>query len=94
MLCEAYALIDTGFFNSYDFAEILRGLGYSEDVVGKPGSTWWLRSPGDSHTSACVVYADGRAGYGCRLRVDNLGYGVRPALWVSADAVTLASEEN
>ena len=63
--------------------------GYTEDVVGKKGFFWWLRSPGHGYNGnfvACSVYPDGRAGWDIGNYVfDDTKFtllGVRPALYL------------
>lgn len=65
------------------YNDYLLDVGYSSDVIGLQGVSWWLRSPGCEENRACYVYGDGGAGANYRDRVDNSYKGVRPALFLN-----------
>lgn len=58
-------------------------LNYSENCMNITGGEWWLRSPGNYSSYACVVTVTGDAGWGCRTSVSDRNYGVRPALYIT-----------
>jgi uncharacterized protein YjdB len=53
-------------------------------------SFWWLRTPGNAKSSACVLYYDGNI-YGNGLSVFDTDYGIRPALKINLSAVLTSS---
>ena len=68
------------------FEHILSDKNYSEDCIGMIGSYWWLRTPGEYDSIACIVDAIGRAGEDGYVVMP--GYwtnnvGVRPALYIN-----------
>ena len=68
-----------------------------ENVHNMPitGSRWWLRSPGLNSYSASVVIMNGYVaseGQGFGIADLNDDIGVRPAMWVKKDAVSITSE--
>lgn len=64
-----------------DYNSWMSEYGYSADVVGKEGTCWWLRSPGEDSSLACDVDTVGKAGVDCNGIVELIS-GVRPALYV------------
>ena len=60
---------------------------YTDDMLGIDGSYWWLRTPGSTNENACFVQFDGSAGMGSEFNVDAGNVGVRPAMWINADAI-------
>ena len=65
--------------------------GYMEACAGMEGAAWWLRTMGWEQT-ACAVLPYGYAGANYEFGVSTGGYGVRPALWVSNDAIKEADK--
>ena len=57
--------------------------GLKEDNLGY--SSWWLRSAGELEDEAMITNRDGSRS----SDMVNFGYGVRPAMWVSLDALGL-----
>jgi len=51
------------------------------DLSGS-NSCWWLRTPGNLQSNACIVHNDGYVINNCH-NVSYTGIGVRPALWVN-----------
>ena len=92
--CTSYAMENNnGSLWTYTFGKSFRneasswthgsGLAYSDDVIGKSVSAWWLRSPGRNKHQACYVGGHGDAGAGCDREVTNDDFGVRPAIWIN-----------
>ena len=67
-----------------DYEYYLRDYGYSEDVVGRKGAWWWLRSPGLKFKDACYISADGNGGSYVDITVDKGGMAVRPAMFIKS----------
>ena len=63
--------------------------GYVESCAGLEGGAWWLRTMGWER-DACAVLPYGYAGANYEFGVSTKNYGVRPALWVSNDAIKKA----
>lgn len=59
-----------------------KGLAYTDNVIGRSVSAWWLRSPGENNYEACYVGGHGDAGASIDREVNNDDFGVRPAMWV------------
>ena len=67
-----------------DYENFLSERNYSEDCVGKCGAVWWLRSPGEFSSLACIVTCEGKASDDVDIAEDNQpSVGVRPALYIS-----------
>ena len=65
-----------------DYNAYFKDYGYSADAIGRRGTWWWLRSPGDLSSIACSVFDGGGAGW---IYSDDVGRGdggVRPAMYV------------
>ena len=81
-------VIDDGYFD-----EKLSESGYSRDMIGTEGSSWWTRTSGggmggwrDSvcpSSRACYVNMAGRAGEYNDTDINNHSIGVRPSIYVS-----------
>ena len=56
--------------------------GYTTDALDSRGAWWWLRSPGDTSSSACDVRCGGDAGADASGSVNVSNVGVRPALYL------------
>lgn len=60
---------------------------YTDDILGMDGTDWWVRTPGSAGDFADIVNFDGSSGWGGGYAVDTVMLGVRPAMWINADAV-------
>ncbi len=58
---------------------------YTEDMVGMDRGTWWLRSPGSFHDTACIVYGDGNTGWTSSEDITDYSRGVRPCIVLSTE---------
>jgi len=83
-----YATIDQQCYD--DLLE--EGSGYAADIIGKESTGWWTRSPAITNDEAAPVSCFGFAGWNFSNKVDHADYGVRPALYIPADALDLTDE--
>ncbi|MCR5848713.1 MAG: S-layer homology domain-containing protein [Lachnospiraceae bacterium] len=65
-----------------DYNIFLKDKGYTEDVIGRRGCNWWLRSPGSLSNRACYVDNYGSAGATCHYYVNFDYLAVRPAMYI------------
>ncbi len=71
--------------------------GWPQDIIGKEGAKWWLRTPGRGAT-VCMVSTE-MAGEGCGVnniidgQPDGCQGGVRPALYVEVDVDSAEKED-
>lgn len=70
-------IIDRVFLLSLNEADQL----FADDAARAIGSSWWLRSPGDSSNFAALVFHDGMINTGGGNVSSNDG--IRPALWIN-----------
>ena len=66
-----------------DYNAFLEGK-YPADVMGRYGTWWWLRSPGDGNKFVCMVDCHGSAGEYFYNYVGTSNRAVRPALFINA----------
>ncbi|MBQ3516603.1 MAG: hypothetical protein IJA29_05190, partial [Lachnospiraceae bacterium] len=66
----------------YMYETTLKEWGYSEDCLNTLSSSWWLRSPAYSQTSALYIQADGGL---CDDEVNYMVRGIRPVMWIITD---------
>ena len=59
-----------------------KNYGYTSDIIGRRGCSWWLRSPGNISSFACYVFDSGSAGAGCSFNVNVDGFVVRPSFYL------------
>ena len=59
-----------------------KNYGYTSDIIGRRGCSWWLRSPGNISSYACYVFDSGSAGAGCSFNVNVDGFVVRPSFYL------------
>ncbi len=79
-------LVGTHFITDEEYKNLLSERNYSDDCVGECGASWWLRSPGEFRSQACIVNFKGMASDNVNLPTNSNapgGCGVRPALYIN-----------